>query len=198
MPAVSPNCADQYNTIKTIIHATAQDMEEPSCKAEDYVMSCQNSNFETADAPTKQKLQHILEAQLVKQGCPKDNYLMNITANQVGANGMGDRSPAEMTYTGKVSNCFYADNANEIAFMIEGRCKNLYDFEDKATGTMVRSDDTIVAKLQVCDVSDLAMAQSMEDVRKVAAYTYNNNKDNAQKIVNVEDLSCHFSVLPAV
>ena len=53
----------------------------------------------------------------------------------------------------------------------------------------------ILSNLAVCDISDDAMPQVQEDLRKVAAHNSTNNGFIIQK---PEDLACSFSVLPYV
>ena len=52
-----------------------------------------------------------------------------------------------------------------------------------------------LSNLAVCDISDGAMPQVQEDLRKVAA---DNASENGFRIQKPEDLACSYSILPYV
>lgn len=186
----SPDCAAYTDTITTLVTGTAEGcgiiVDLPP------IFMCKKTNFEEIDEPTNAVMRTHARNEFVKKGCMVDPVL-KLSTNMVGMK--GDLSVEELAEREIASNCANVGNVvNEMSWRGIARCTPQYDMRESATGKTVRNNNMITyANLSVCDVSDAAMPQVEEDLRKVAAY---NLKQKGYEVDTPNNLACKYSILP--
>lgn len=193
----STNCANYTDTVSLVVGGTASvpGMEATCTAALPTTFSCQTSAYEAPDAATAEMLAAHGRRSLEARGCPTTSVQFQYHTNLVGAQSV-EYSAEKLNRLGMASNCFREGNdPNHATHRGEARCAPMYDMTD-AQGNRVRNTNmSFLSNLAVCDLSDEAMPQVQEDLRKVAAH---NAGENGYKIDRPEDLACSFSVLPVV
>ena len=194
----SSNCSTYTDTISLLVEATAStpgdNMEH--CKVDVPAMfSCQTSAFESPDDATDVLMRGAAKSLLTDKGCDTDNMTMAFRTNLVGAQQL-EYSAKRLVDTGLASNCHTeGNNANHATHRAEARCHPMREMTDSKGRRVMNTHMTFVSNLSVCDVSEEAMPQLQEDLRKVAAY---NAAENGLKVDSDLDLACNFSVLPQI
>jgi hypothetical protein len=190
----SPNCSLYTNSIHLLVEGDAYVPGRDRCRARVTAMSCQENNFERPDEKTETYLRGAAVEQLDALRCDTDKMKIDFTTTLVGKD-KTDYSGEKLANLGVTSSCYAVGNdINELTHTIRATCRNNYDFVNEK-GERVRDyAKTFTSELRLCDVSDEAVAQAMEDARKVAAHHARLN--NGFKVQKDTDLACTFSILP--
>lgn len=170
--------------------------DEDRCSVPLTMFSCQTSRFEEPDVATLDALKYRAAELLTDRRCdPSAMELREVATNLMGAQSL-EYSAAKLASDGLASNCFIAGNdPNHATHRATADCTPQYDMTD-VNGNRVRDTNKVFrSNLSVCDVSDEAVPQLMEDLRKVAAH---NAGQNGYTLDRPEDLACTFSVLPHI
>lgn len=193
----SSNCSAYTNSISLMIESTATvPGEEERCTVQlPVAMSCQTSAYEKPDDATASQLREAGEALLRERQCDASRMVLNYNTSLIGAQSV-EYSAEKLVDTGMASNCFAVGNdPNDATHVIQASCTNQYTMTD-AKGNRVRDTNRVfTSSLAVCDLSDNAMPQLMEDARKVAAY---NAAQEGLASDRDADLACRFAILPVV
>lgn len=175
-------------------HATVPGMEE-TCSVDLSKFSCQQRNTERPDDVTAAHFKRDAVKLLNAKGCDADEGTLDMKyeTQQIGL--LNPEFPAsKLMERGVVSNCL-APGA-ELADMkhrAEARCFPTTSMKEVATGRTVTAHHMrTVASLFACDITEGAMPQIEEDLKKVAAHKL---LDNGYEIP-YEKLECYTSVLP--
>lgn len=204
MVRTSANCASYTDQITIFANATAQlgscSVELPGC------MSCQRSDFEHPDEPTRTELL-AQAATLMKKQCTFPNgfdasgiVLTNLKSNVVGTP-QPDLSADKLAEFGKTSNCFAIGNdSNDSTHVSAARCYPLRPALRVVDGAETTEEvlayhTQINTSLRNCDISTEAMPQVEEDLKKMAQKHLLDT--HGLKIKHHNDLQCSFSHLPA-
>ena len=193
----STNCNKYTNTLSVFVETTAAHGTAPECKvALPPTFSCQRGATEKPDAATEQMLRERAAQALRAKGClvrDPSKIEMTHTTNQIGTQEM-EYSAERLVKLGMTSNCFREGNdPNHATHRATARCFPMYDMTDKDGKRVRNTNMQILSNLAVCDLSDEAMPQVQEDLRRVAAH---NAAANGYTVDRPEDLACNFSVLP--
>ena len=193
----SPNCSNYTNTLSVFVETSARHGADASCAVDlPPAFSCQRGATERPDAATEAMLRERAAQMLRAKGCAVADPAkieMTHTTNQIGTQEV-EYSAERLVKLGMTSNCFREGNdPNHATHRATARCFPMYDMTD-AKGNRVRNTNMqILSNLAVCDLSDEAMPQVQEDLRRVAAH---NAAGNGYTVDRPEDLACNFSVLP--
>lgn len=196
----SKNCARYYDTVNVYVDATVSvEGREDTCSVDVSAFSCQTSEFERPDDVTRTDLIERGRTALSKiPGCVTDDSMplkFVASTNLMGAQEM-EYSPEKLVKLGMTSNCYTAGNDPNNATHIGRAVCHPMESMTNALGQRVKNTNMkIHSNLAVCDLSDEAMPQVMEDLRKVAAH---NSSQNGFTPDRPEDLACTFSVLPHI
>ena len=199
----SPNC-DRYTDAASVLvevvasapgmparTASASSPPAGQCLAKSLAFSCQTKAFEAPDATTERFLEDKGKAALADLGCATDNVSYSFRTNLIGSQ-TTEYSAERLANEGSASNCFQ-HNAGLATHVAEAVCHPMYDMTDKDGNRVRNVFKRFSADLAACDVSEDAMPQLMEDLRKVAAL---NAAKNGFTVDKVEDLACNYSVMP--
>ena len=192
----SSNCKSYTDSISVYVKGTvAVKGKEDRCKVDVSAFSCQRGTLEQPDKVTSDELVSVGSEKL--RGLPdcEGEYVLESTTNVMGARAV-DYSPEQLIQLGMASNCFSEGNdPNMTSHMAYATCNPMEAMID-STGTLVKNTNMkFRSNLAVCDISDKAMPQVQEDLRKVAAY---NAAEHGLKVQRPEDLACSIAVLPYV
>lgn len=191
----SSNCSKYTDHVSLLVDATATvPGDEARCSVTlPLTYSCQTRDFEAPDAITRSDLEAKAKEELSLQGCDTDAMTLSFQTNLMGAQHT-EYSGEKLVKLGMTSNCYeHGNDINDATHNITARCRPMYDMTD-ANGKRVRDFSKVIhANLGTCDLSDEAMPQVMEDIRKVAAL---NSKKNGFTIDRPEDLACDISAMP--
>jgi hypothetical protein len=115
---------------------------------------------------------------------------------QVGARTL-EYTAEEMVERGLASNCFASANDPNLAtHRATAICRPQREMTETTTGRRVIDTSKVVhANLSVCDVSEVAMPQILEDLRKVAAH---NAAKNGYQVDHHDHFACKFAVMPQI
>ena len=190
----SPNCSKYTDTVSLLVGGTAQMGDSEKCSVTlPSMFSCQTKDFENPDAQTSEMLTEKAKKILEKDMYCKGDFKINFSTNLVGAQNL-DYAPEKLKQLGMTSNCFREGNdPNHATHVAKALCYPMKEMTDSNGNRVMNTNMKIHSNLAVCDISDGAMAQVQEDLRKVAAH---NATENGYKIDRPEDLACSFSVLP--
>ena len=133
---------------------------------------------------------------LAAKGCPVDRGVDLATrTNQIGTRNV-EYDAEHLAKLGLTSNCFREGNdPNNATHKGVASCTAQYDMKD-ANGNVVRNSNMrFSSSLHVCDLSEEALPQVYEDLRKVAA---RNASQKGYEVEKPEHLACNFSILPSV
>jgi len=191
----SRNCQSYTDTISTLVEARATvEGKEATCSVDlPSHFSCQTSAFEKPDDATREQMQQLAERTLSSRaGCAGDVSL-SFHTTLVGTQNM-EYSAEKLQSLGMTSNCFAEGNdPNHATHKGRAVCYPMREMIDPKGQRVMNTNMRIHADLAVCDLSDEAMPQVMEDLRKVAAL---NSTQNGYRILDPTDLACRFDVLP--
>lgn len=193
----SANCARYTDTLSVVVNGTATvPGREADCTVPlPTTFSCQTSAFEKPDATTAQAMRGAAVATLEAKGCPVDKVDVRFETNLVGAQAM-EYSAEKLKLLGMASNCYREGNdPNHATHRGTARCFPMREMTDRAGNRVMNTNMQILSNLAVCDISDAAMPQVQEDLRKVAAH---NATENGFAIDKPEDLACSFAILPTL
>ena len=194
----SSNCASYTDTISTLVEGTAYipNNDNPDCTVQlPPMFSCQLNNFEVADAVTEATLRDIGQRTLgAREGCPVADMQISYRNSLVGSHG-SEYNPSQLAELHMTSNCFVEGNdPNHATHKASAVCHPMYDMTEIKTGRKVRdSSMTTTASLSTCDLSEGAMPQVYEDLRKVASH---NLEQKGYRVGSYRELACKYSVLP--
>ena len=193
----STNCAAYTDTLSVFVTATATvpgDEERCTVPLDPY-FSCQTSTFERPDEATASLLRAEAEQKLEELECDSSAMDISFTTNHVGTRNV-EYDANKLRDSGLVSNCFReGNNVNAATHRAEARCSPMFDMTD-VDGNRVRNTNmTFLSNLSACDVSEEAMPQIQEDLRRVAAA---NAQDGGYTRDKPEHLACTFSILPQI
>jgi hypothetical protein len=187
------NCSVYTDRISLLVEASNVATDDPECAVSAQAFSCQTMMMEAPDESTRQKLQTSIDAQIdaLPAQCPIDIKYSTTTMNPAHP----EVPASELVALGRTSNCIASgNNTGDITHTIRASCTNQYEMEQVATGALVKNvHQRFVSNLGVCDLSDKAMPQVLEEARRVAAY---NAEQNGMRILREADLACNFSMLP--
>lgn len=191
----SSNCNAYTDTVSLLVQGTATTDGSDKCTVPlPLTFSCQTSAFEAPDETTAAQLRELGTAALRAKKC-EGEVTLRTTTNLVGAQAM-EYSAEKLNRLGMASNCFREGNdPNHAMHRGEAKCHPMREMTDDKGRRVINTHKTILSNLAVCDLSDEAMPQLQEDLRKVAAY---NSSQNGYTLDKPEDLSCSFSVVPIV
>lgn len=192
--ARSPNCAAYTDTLSLLVDGRASVPGDERCSVDlPSVFSCQKSAFERPDEATAAMLRGVAETKLQELGCDARNMKIDYDTIMVGTQET-EYSGERLATLGMASNCYRAGNdPNDTTHTIRAECTNQFEMTNHAGERVRNTNKKFLSNLAVCDVSDEAMPQLMEDARKVAAYNAGQNGYVADRDV---DLACNFSILP--
>lgn len=195
----SANCTSYTDTLSLFVGGKVSVKgKEELCSVDVSMMSCQTSHFESPDDATRDGLIAHAKTELSNRGgcvTPGAEYVLEATTNLIGAHD-AEYSPEKLVKLGMTSNCFAAGNdLNSATHRATAVCHPMESMINSKGQSVKNTNMKILSNLAVCDISDDAMPQVQEDLRKVAAY---NSSENGFKIKKPEDLACSFSVLPYV
>lgn len=195
----SPNCDAYTNFVSSVVSSevSVEGTDDPTCKVRvPTIMSCQNESMESPDAVTLAHIKNIARSKLSEKGCSLDEETdLQVKHKMVQ---VGTREPEfsaeDLVSRGSVSNCHKVHNdMNEFNFIAQARAFPTASMTRVSDGAKVTTfKKGVTASLYACDVSEEAMPQVMEDLRKVAAHSY---KEQGY-VVNPEDLELSASILP--
>ena len=197
----SSNCATYYDSLSLLVEGTVSvPGKEDTCSVDVTAFSCQTSAFEKADAQTEEVLLSRGTEMLRKLSgnCLKNDatpVITSVRTNQIGAKEL-EYSPKKLKNLGMVSNCFREGNdPNHATHMARATCHPMEAMTDAQGRSVKNVHMTFRSNLAACDISDDAMPQVQEDLRKVAMH---NAYENGFKVAKPEDLACDVSILPVV
>jgi hypothetical protein len=199
MPSRSTNCKAYYDTVSLLVDSTASVAgREATCSVDlPPVFSCQKSVFERPDQATEALLREKGLRALQERGCAVSDVSqvqLTSTTNLVGAQAM-EYSPDKLSELGMTSNCFREGNdPNHATHIGSAKCFPQREMTDSNGNRVMNTNMQVLSSLSVCDTSEKAMPQVMEDLRKVAAASLS---DRGYQVDKPEDLACTFSVLPS-
>ena len=193
----SSNCKRYTDSVSTIVDAKVSSRTDrrDECKYNTVVYSCQKDAFETPDEATSDMIMKNAKADLSTKGCDVSSLSTSFHTNLVGS--MATEYTAEnLIKLGLASNCHASGNdPNQATHQVYANCNPMYDMMD-AKGNKVRNYNMVFSSdIASCDVSEEAMPQLMEDVRKIAAH---NAKTSGYTLEKPEHLACQISVFPHV
>lgn len=190
----SSNCSSYTDTVSLLVTGTARVPGDESCTVDlPAAFSCQKKNFETPDAETTEFLRQKAVEGLEAKYCDATNMELDLTTNLVGAQSL-DYSAKKLKELGMASNCFRDGNdPNAATHKGEAKCFPMYEMSDANGNRIKNTNKAFFSNLSVCDMSDEAMPQVEEDLRKVAAA---NAEENGYTVDAPEHLACTFSILP--
>jgi hypothetical protein len=189
---LDPKCKDYTQSISTLAIATARNDGDPKrCTKEYQFLTCQTQNFESAEGHLQQLVQDRADLAFSNMGCSGRTHV-DWKLNRVGAEN-ADSTPEQLAQSGMASNCYRVDT-NDATHTATATCTPQYDMTDLSDGARVRNNSmTTRASLRLCDVSDAAMPQVQEDLRKLAAY---NLAQQGFVVDNHKNLACQIMMLP--
>lgn len=192
----SPNCSKYTDAVHIIVDGEASVPGSEQCKVElPITFSCQTSKFEAPDDITKAFMSSKATEQLLAKGCNVESMQMGLNTVLVGAREV-EYSGKKLSELGMASSCYRVGNdPNDATHIIKAECKNQYEMTNDMGERVRDTNKKFLSNLAVCDVSDDAMPQLMEDARKVAAY---NGEQNGFRMDRDIDLACTFSILPTI
>ena len=192
----STNCSQYTDTISVVVGGTASVKGRDNCSVPlASVFSCQTSAFEKPDDATRKMMTEEAMDRLEARGCPVHKATFDFHTNLVGAQSM-EYSANKLKSLGMASNCYREGNdPNHATHRGTARCFPMREMTDAAGNRVINTNMAIHSNLAVCDISDEAMPQVQEDLRKVAA---DNAADNGFTVDKPEDLACTFAILPTL
>lgn len=195
----SKNCASYTDTLSLLVDGRVSVKgREDVCTVPVGAFSCQTSGFERPDDITREGLlEEGKRALNARPMCtsPGAEYVLSASTSLIGAQEI-EYSPSKLKKLGMTSNCFAAGNdINSATHLARAVCHPMEAMIDTNGNHVKNTNMTILSNLAVCDLSDDAMPQVQEDLRKVAAH---NSSENGFRIQKPEDLACSFSILPYV
>lgn len=192
----SGNCSTYTDTLSVLVNGKFTDGSgSDSCSVSVSAFSCQDSGFEKPDATTSELLHGLATDKLRERGCSVDNITSEFSTNLIGAQSF-EYAPEKLKKLGMTSNCYREGNdPNSATHVARAVCHPMEAMTDPAGNKVKNTNMQFLSNLATCDLSDEAMPQVQEDLRKVAAH---NAGENGFKIAKPEDLACSFSVLPFV
>jgi hypothetical protein len=192
--ARSPNCAAYTDTLSLLVDAEAFVPEIDNCRVTvPSTFSCQKSAFENPDEKTEEFMREKAVQALDEMGCDSSKMEMSFKTVLVGAQEL-EYSGEKLADLGMASNCYKVGNdPNDATHIIRAECTNQYEMTNERGQRIKNTNKKFLSNLAVCDVSDAAMPQLMEDARKVAAHNAGQNGYVADRDI---DLACTFSILP--
>lgn len=191
----SPNCTEYTSSLSLLVDTNAfVPGREDVCSVDlPSTFSCQKNAFEAPDAPTASFLKEKAAALLAARGCDTSNVQLSYNTILVGSQDV-EYSGEKLSRLGMASNCYRVGNdPNDATHVIKAECTNQYDMTDSEGRRVRNTNKKFLSNLAVCDASDAAMPQLMEDARKVAAY---NAKENGYTPDRDTDFACTFAILP--
>lgn len=196
----SSNCSAYTDTLSILVdgNVSVKGLEDV-CTVPIASFSCQKSAFEKPDQTTHDGMIELGKKELAKiPGCEGGEgveYSLESKTSLIGAQDL-EYSPEKLKKLGLTSNCYSAGNDPNSATHIGKAVCYPMEFMTNSKGERVKNTHmSIHSNLATCDISDEAMPQVQEDLRKVAAH---NASENGFKVDKPEDLACYFSVLPYV
>ena len=196
----SSNCSAYTESLSLLVDGTVTITgREDVCSVPIASFSCQKSAFEKPDKATHDDMIERGKAALSKipgcEGGEGTTYSLTASTSLIGAQEV-EYSPERLKKLGLTSNCYSAGNDPNSATHIGKAVCYPMEFMTNSKGERVKNTHmSIHSNLGTCDISDEAMPQVQEDLRKVAAH---NASENGYKVDKPEDLACYFSVLPYV
>lgn len=192
--ARSPNCTAYTDTLSLLVDGEAVVSGQSRCRVVlPPTFSCQTAAFESPDPQTEAFMKTKAVAALDEMGCDSSKMEMSFKTNLVGAQQL-EYSGEKLAGLGMASNCYRAGNdPNDTTHTVRAECTNQYEMTNEKGERVKNTNKKFLSNLAACDVSEEAMPQLLEDVRKVARY---NAGQNGYKIDRDVDLACNFSVLP--
>ena len=210
MALFSDNCVRYYDVARLAVYGTAsvEGTDDERCSVPlPTINSCQRHRMEHPDAVTDRMAREEAAKGLVSKGCPEvptdvTKLKMDYRLTQY-AHTDREYSPEELMATGNVSNCAkVANNVNDVTHTMTASC---FAFGDVTKIKNDRGEPINVAgrsgrlrasaTLGVCDVSEEAIPQVMEDLRNLAAHHLRNREVNAYD-VDPQNLECTFAMHP--
>lgn len=192
----SSNCKAYTDTVSVLVNGTAA---VPSggerCKVSlPSTFSCQTEAFEAPDAVTEEAMREEAKRTLESRGCDVESGMTAVfETNLVGAQAM-EYSAEKLKRLGMASSCYREGNdPNHATHTATARCFPMREMSDAQGRRVMNTNMQFLSNLATCDISDEAMPQLQEDLRKVAAH---NAMENGFTVDRVEDLACYVSVLP--
>lgn len=200
----SSNCSKYTDTVSTLVDAHVSLKGRDKCTVPLTFYSCQTDTFESIDAITTQDAINKGVEELVlkadEQGACLPNadasdIVVNARTNIVGARDM-EYTAEHLIERGLTSNCYRTGNDPNMATHIaSAKCHPMEAMLDEQ-GRMVKNYHmTFQSSLATCNLTDEAMPQLQEDLRKVAVY---NAAQSGYTVLKPEDLACSVSVVPYV
>ena len=157
--------------------------------------SCQTSSFNTPDEVTLNNMREHATLAMQERSCDASAMTLDLHTNLMGTTA-SEYSGEKLSEFGMASNCFHHGNdPNDAMHIVKARCLPMYDMTNERGETVRDYHMTVSASLAACDVSDPAMPQLMNDIRKVAAY---NLSQTGYTLKRPEDLACDVAMLPRV
>lgn len=190
----SPNCTAYTDTLSLLVDGDVSVPGDPSCQTSlPSMFSCQRSAFEKPDEKTEAFLRRDGMKRLAAMGCDPTRAKFTYNTILVGSQDV-EYSGSKLAELGMASNCYRVGNdPNDATHIIKAECTNQYEMTNDKGQIVKNTNKKFLSNLAVCDISDGAMPQLMEDARKVAAYNAAQNGYVADKDT---DLACTFSILP--
>lgn len=190
----SPNCTAYTDTLSLLVDGEVSVPGDPHCRASlPSTFSCQKNAFEKPDEKTEAFLKRDGKRRLAAMGCDTSDVKFTFDTVLIGSQDV-EYSGSKLAELGMASNCYRVGNdPNDATHIIKAECTNQYEMTNERGETVKNTNKKFLSNLAVCDISDGAMPQLMEDARKVAAYNAAQNGYTANKDT---DLACTFSILP--
>lgn len=194
----SSNCKAYTDTVAVLVNGTAATKTGgDKCKVSlPPTFSCQTEAFEAPDDVTERALRDEAMRTLKDRGCDVDGGITTVfETNLVGAQAM-EYSAEKLKKLGLTSSCFREGNdPNHATHKATARCYPMREMTDADGNRVMNTNMQFLSNLATCDISDEAMPQLQEDLRKVAAH---NAMENGFTVDRSEDLACYVSVLPVL
>lgn len=193
----SSNCSAYTDHVSLLVTSTATvPGEEDKCTVHlPATFSCQTSAFEGPDEATAADIHARAATALDDKGCDASRMVVDAQTNLVGTQA-SEYTGEKLSTLGMASNCFvHGNDPNDATHIAKARCHPMYDMTDSKGRTVRDYHMRISSSLATCDMSDEAMPQLMEDVRKVAAY---NLSQSGYTLKRPEDLACDLGILPRI
>ena len=193
----SSNCEVYTDKVSLLVSGKAFSSSEPErCKVVIPAhFSCQTSNFEKPDELTAEQMKKTAFSLLQEKGCKVEDAKFEFSTNLVGAE-QTEHSAEKLVKLGMVSNCWAeGHDPNHATHLGRADCTPQREMTDSKGRRVMNSNMKISSQLMVCDTSEEAMDQVIEDLQKVAAF---NASKKGYTLDSYTDLACGYSVLPHI
>ena len=192
----SKNCAAYTDSVSIVCGGTAT---LGSCKTKlTPLLSCQTKNYETPDDVVKSEMRAQAYLEFQQNGCADiglgvDNIVLDTKTTSVGTQ-KKDLTAEQLLETKTTSNCYHlGGDLTNSTHTANARCFPVGPSTDGDGNKIYAPHTSVTVQLRTCDLTEDALPQIHEDLRKVAALRLSDMYD-----INTDPkaLQCSFWDLP--